>query len=528
MIASGAELVLDHSDAALLGELVQVWESKRQRNLTRSVYYDGEAALKDFGISLPPKMRGIEAALGWVAKGVHAVTDRSKFEGFVSTDGSDDPFDLSGLLFDNRFLVEFPAATVSSAVHGCSFLTVSRGDVASGEPGVLVLPRAADASAALWDNRRRVLRGFLSVVDVSDGAQITKMVMHTPEKVVTLTKGSRSWRVDVQRNPLGVVSVAPLVHKYELGRPLGHSRITRAAMGYSDSALRTIVRAEVSAEFYSAPEYYLFGADVNDFIGNDKWTAIMGRIKAMDVEPGDDMPELHRFTGASPQPHADQLRMWANLFADDQDLEVKFADSSNPSSADAIFAAKETLITTTRDANAVWGYGAVQAMQLAVRLRDGLDEIPDGMRSLSAQFTDPAIVSPSARADAFSKLATGIEGFGESEVGMEYAGLTREQIIRWQSEQKRASVSQLMAGIGERLTATVDVANPDAPAASGAQGMDPADMRQRFEALGVAIRAGVDPASAAAQLGLTGLKFTGAVPVSLRVPETQANALEEA
>lgn len=111
---------------------------------------------------------------------------------------------------------------------------------------------------------------------------------------------------------------------------------------------------------------------------------------------------------------------------------------------------------------------------------------------------------------------------------MEYAGLTREQIIRWQSEQKRASVSQLMAGIGERLTATVDVANPDAPAASGAQGMDPADMRQRFEALGVAIRAGVDPASAAAQLGLTGLKFTGAVPVSLRVPETQANALEEA
>jgi hypothetical protein len=280
---------------------------------------------------------------------------------------------------------------------------------------------------------------------------ITQMIMHTPEKVVTLTRGERSWRADVRRNPLGVVSVSPLVHKFELNRPLGHSRITRAAMGYSDSALRTIVRAEVSSEFYSAPEYYLFGADVSSFIGNDKWNALMGRIKAMDVEDGEEKPDLHRFTGASPQPHTDQLRMWANLFADDQDLEVKFADSSNPSSADAIFAAKETLITTTRDANAMWGYGAVGAMHLAVRLRDGLDAVPAELRSLSAQFTDPAIVSPSARADAFTKLASSIEGFGASEVGMEYAGLTREQIVRFRADQKRAQA-------GDRLTQLVAAA----------------------------------------------------------------------
>jgi hypothetical protein len=471
VIGSGAELVLDHSDAALLGELIQVWEAKRPRNLVRSVYYDGSAPLKDFGISLPPKMQSIEAALGWVAKGVHAVTDRSKFEGFVSTDGSDDPFDLSGLLWDNRFLVEFPAATVSSAVHGCSFLTVSQGDVQSGEPGVLVLPRAADASAAIWDRRKRALKGFLSVVDVDSAGQISQMIMHTPEKVVTLTRGSRSWRADVRRNPLGVVSVSPLVHKFELNRPLGHSRITRAAMGYSDSALRTIVRAEVSSEFYSAPEYYLFGADVSAFVGDDKWTALMGRIKAMDVEDGDDKPDLHRFTGASPQPHTDQLRMWANLFADDQDLDVKFADSSNPSSADAIFAAKETLITTTRDANAMWGYGAAQAMHLAVRLRDGLDSVPAELRSLSAQFTDPAIVSPSARADAFSKLSSSIEGFGNSEVGMEYAGLTREQIIRFQADKRRFSAGNRMDALAAAMKAptqgVVDVAATAEPVRTG-------------------------------------------------------------
>jgi hypothetical protein len=442
--------------------------------MVRSVYYDGKAALKDFGISLPPKMRGIEAALGWVGKGVHALTDRSQFEGFVSAEDSEDPFSLSEILWDNRFRVEFPAATVSSAVHGCSFLTVSQGDVQSGEPAVLVLPRAADSSAAVWDSRRRALRGFLSVVDM-DGTQVTKMVMYTPEKVVSLSRGERSWRAEVRRNPLGVVSVAPLVHKFELGRPLGHSRITRAAMGYADSALRTIVRAEVSAEFYSAPEYYLFGTDVSEFIGNDKWTAIMGRIKAMDTEPGDEKPDLHRFTGASPQPHTDQLRMWANLFADDQDLDVKFADSSNPSSADAIFAAKESLITTTKDANAMWGFGAVQAMHLAVMLRDGLGAVPVELRSLSAQFTPPEIVSPSARADAFSKLASSMPGFGESEVGMEFAGLSREQIIRFQSDRKRAQagdrLSQLVAAARSVSGQVVTDGNGDAD--SGVPGAVP-------------------------------------------------------
>lgn len=502
MIASGAELALDHSDANLLGQLIQVFEAKRNRNMVRSVYYDGKAALKDFGISLPPKMRGIEAALGWVGKGVHALTDRSQFEGFVSAEDSDDPFGLDAILWDNRFKVEFPAATVSSAVHGCSFLTVSQGDVQSGEPSVLVLPRAADSSAAIWDSRRRALRGFLSVVDM-DGPQVTKMVMYTPEKVVSLTRGQRSWRADVRRNPLGVVSVAPLVHKFELGRPLGHSRITRAAMGYADSALRTIVRAEVSAEFYSAPEYWLFGTDVSEFIGNDKWTAIMGRIKAMDTEP-DEKPDLQRFTGASPQPHTDQLRMWANLFADDQDLEVKFADSSNPSSADAIFAAKETLITTTKNANASWGFGAVQAMHLAVMLRDSLSTVPVELRSLSAQFTPPEIVSPSARADAFSKLATAMPGFGESEVGMEFAGLSREQIIRLRGEQPQNTATGAIA--------------PQ---------IDAADLRQKFDALGVAIRAGVEPVSAARALGLTGLAFTGAVPSTLRLPQSEASDLED-
>lgn len=53
-------------------------------------------------------------------------------------------------------------------------------------------------------------------------------------------------------------------------------------------------------------------------------------------------------------------------------------------------------------------------------------------------------------------------------------------------------------------------------------------MKSAFDALGVAVRAGVDPDSALQALGLDGVRMTGAVPVSLRLPEKDTVDLEEA
>lgn len=54
---------------------------------------------------------------------------------------------------------------------------------------------------------------------------------------------------------------------------------------------------------------------------------------------------------------------------------------------------------------------------------------------------------------------------------------------------------------------------------------DSADVKSRADAMGVLIRAGVDPEDAAAKTGLD-VDFTGAVPTSLRLPETDASKLE--
>ena len=513
------------ADTNLLRTLLATWKKRQRMNMRRSLYYDGEAALKDFGISLPPQMRNVSAALGWIGKGTRALTNRSEFAGFVTTSGSSDPLDIGQLMWDNQFQTEFPASCISSAMHGCSFITVTNGDLDAGEPDVLMTMRSAESSAAIWDNRRRAVGGFLSIIATGEDRNPTSMVLYTAEHVRVIERTAGAWKSYAIPHHMGEVPAYQLVHNYELRRPLGKSRISRAAMYFSDAALRTIVRSEVSAEFYSAPEYWLFGSAVESFIGDNKWSAIMGRIKAKDIDTVADEkpPELQRFTGASPQPHTDQLRMWAAQFADEMDLDVRFADSANPSSAEAIFAAKESLITDTKTANRSWGFGAVRAMNAAIRLRDGRDVDSDEMRSLRAQFTDPVLVSPSARADAFSKFAANIPGFAESEVGLEYGGLSPEQILRFQAEQSRARGANVLDRALELNAQTGGETN--------VVFLNEADearaKKAKFDALGVAIRAGVDPENAAEQVGLTGLKFTGATPVALRLPKEDAAAFEQ-
>src|SRR5690606_18668730 len=102
---------LSGSEHDLFVKLFNTWQQKRRRNLLRTVYYEGKNALKDFGISVPPQMQSAFTPLQEIAKGVHAMTDRSVFEGFVSPSGSDDPFGLDEILDENDFVSEFDMAT---------------------------------------------------------------------------------------------------------------------------------------------------------------------------------------------------------------------------------------------------------------------------------------------------------------------------------------------------------------------------------------------------------------------------------
>lgn len=119
------------------------------------------------------------------------------------------------------------------------------------------------------------------------------------------------------------------------------------------------------------------------------------------------------------------------------------------------------------------------------------------------------------------------------------AGVPLEAALAWagRSEEELAEVRRLLEEAeARRATAAANAVTAldqgtDALTllreGMGAQPADPAAVKAQADAMGALIRAGVEPMDAAAQVGMT-VRFTGAVPASLRLPEREASGLEEA
>ena len=339
---------LDPETERLMFPLFAVWNRKRARNMLRSAYADGKHRLDHIGFSIPPAMRHIEEVVGWPAKAVAAHAERCMFDGFVSPSANDDPFDLDAVLSANQFDLELPQAIRSSMTHSVAFMTVSPGDPNAGEPPVIVMPYSAQWSAGLWNFRTRSLKAGLVVKDVDDYAMPTMYSIYTPKEVTTL-KLAGKWVVDnVWSHNLGRVPMEALPYRPDIDRPFGRSIISRPVMSITDDAVRTVMRTEVSAEFYSAPQLLLLGADKDSFL-DDKgnpipvWEFIIGRINAISRDDNGDVPTVQQISQQSVQPHVEQMRELASRFAGETSVPVSSLGvvTDNPSSAEAMHAAEK-------------------------------------------------------------------------------------------------------------------------------------------------------------------------------------------
>lgn len=430
------------------------FQSKLPRNRLRSIYYDTKNPLKDLGISIPPQLRNVETALGWPAKGVNVLARRCNFDDFVVPGQQDDPFGLAKIQAENGLDVLIPQGITSSLVHATAFVATTQGDVQSGEPEVLQTVRSALSGTGIWDARRRGLSSYLAIVDADENDQPTHFLMYLPGRVLTLVKTGSSWRVFEQRNRLNRVPVEAMVYQPELERPFGHSRISRTVMSLTDQAVRAMLRAEVSAEFYSSPQRWLMGANEEAFKNADgstlnKWQAVMGRFMAIGADDEGNVPSVGQFPQMSMEPHLAHLRQIAQNFASDQNLPISSLGivQDNPASAEAIFAAKEELVVEAEGANRVFGTALVKSALNAIMLRDGLSEPTDEMYRLRAKFRDPATPSKSSAADAVVKQISALPWMADSDVALEQLGYDETTIERLRIDRQRAGASNRVAAL---------------------------------------------------------------------------------
>lgn len=468
---------LSAADQNTLNGLLNQLEEKTPRNKVRTEYYDGKYLFKDLGISTPPKFRNFEAVLGWPAKAVDAIARRVHLEGFVIPGQTQQDLGIDVLWSDNRMDVEVPQAHDAAFIHSCSFATTIKGDTQSGEPEVLMMVRDAFNSTGLWNPRKRGFSAGLSIIerDVEGGAP-TYLVMYLPDKVLVMSRDvvGGKWRIDTRKNPIGRVPMEPLAYRPHLDRPFGRSRITRRVMYLTDAATRTVVRSEIGAEFYTTPQRYGLNIPEEAFAGGG-WKAVTGRIFFTEPPTLDEnidpnfKPEVGQFPQMTMQPHSEQLRQWASLFAGETSIPVGSLGivQDNPSSAEAINQANADLVLDAGVATRSFGVGWVRAVQNALMVRDNRSDLPEEWRRIRAKWRNPATPSQAERADAMTKQIGVLPWLADSEVALEELGYDQTDIERILADKRRAGASnlyqRLVSGNAGNSTGTPVSAEPGQP-----------------------------------------------------------------
>lgn len=335
--------------------------SKRQRVLTRYKYYEMKNVTRDFGISTPPDLALWQSVLGWCGTAVDALADRIVFREF-----EDDNFNLNEIFEMNNPDIIFDSAVLSATISSCCFIYISPDE--DGYPRLQVID-GSNATGIIDPITGLLEEGYAVLKRNSDTDNPTLEAYFTREETRYIRKGKKD--NEVIPHKAGYPLLVPIIFRPDAKRPFGRSRISRSCMSLVGSALRTIKRSEISAEFFSFPQKYVTGLS-EDAEPMDKWKATMAAMLSFTKDEDGEHPIIGQFAQQSMTPHLEQLKMFAALFAGETGLtldDLGFA-TANPSSSEAIKAAHENLRYTARKAQRSFGSGFLNTGYLAACLRD--------------------------------------------------------------------------------------------------------------------------------------------------------------
>ena len=393
---------------------------KMQRVNLRYKYYEMKNYVRDFGISTPPELRGFTSSLGWCAKAVDSLADRVVFNEFRN-----DLLGMNSVFRMNNPDVLFQSAELSAMIAGCAFIYIQPPQRKGDNPSMQVIDGAN--ATGIIDTVTGLLKEGYAVLERDQYGMVKTEAYFLPNETQIYYK-DKSY-MDIIRHEVAYPLLVPVIYRPGAKRPFGHSRISRACMSLMSSAIRTMKRSEISAEFFSYPQKWVTGLSEDNEIA-DKWRASMATLIAITKDEDGDEPTFGQFMQQSMTPHTDHLKMFASMFAVETGLTLDdlWFPTANPSSADAIKAAHDSLRLTARAAQRSFGVGFRNAGSLAVQLRDQSlymrDVACEAIPSWEPIF-EPDASMLSAIGDGVLKLNQSVEDYIDEETLGDLTGIRK-------------------------------------------------------------------------------------------------------
>lgn len=385
---------------------------------TRYQFYEMKNSVPDMGISTPPELRWWVETLGWCAIAVDSLADRLVFRTF-----DNDILEMGQIYDDNNKDVLSDAAILSALIGSCSFIYIANDE--DGYPRMRVID--GNHATGIIDPVTNMLKEGYAVLEFDTMDQPLLEAYFIPGMTFFYRSGKL---VQVVRNSAPYPLLVPMINRPDAKRPFGHSRISRSCMSIVRGAARTVKRSEIAAEFYSYPQKYVLGMS-DDAEEMDKWNATMSAMLRIDKDSDGDRPVVGQFQATSMSPHAEQLRMFAGLFAGETGLTLDDLGfpSQNPSSAEAIKSSHERLRLIARKAQRGFGTGFLNAGYLAACVRDRQPYKRQELAKVVPKWEpifEPDAASMSAIGDGIIKLNQAVPGYFGKENAYDLIGVTPE------------------------------------------------------------------------------------------------------
>jgi hypothetical protein len=520
--------------------------NRRHRFDRLARYYDGDHNLGFASKKFLDSFGGLFNAFAdnWVALIVDAVEERLDVNGFRAP-GASKPSDAAHAIWQaNELDAASQVAHTESLLNGTAFGLAWYGEN-DGEVDITVEHPAWCAVAVDPRRPRRRLAGLRLYRDewgyrhgelfLPDTVHFYRSPEPTADDELVSDVASLRWVRDVKAaratndldagvaegyvaNPLGVVPIVELPNRPRLKLAKGLDVWARSEVAsvipLQDAVNKLVADMLVSSEFAAYPQRYATGFEVerdpktnqavNPFRpGQDVWWMedAEGRFGTFEVS------DLGNFVKA--------IELLVLHIASITRTPPHYLNgSADRLSGESIKAAESGLVAKTRRKMRHYGEAWEELVRIGGRITGDAELV--AANSLEVIWRDPESRTESEHVDATIKL----KGLAlPDEYLWERVGLTPTEIARVKSLRMDEAIERELTG---PMALEAGDGAPAGPA------MDPAAIKAAADAMGVLIRAGVRPEDAAARAGLAGVRFTGAVPTSLRLPETEAEGLESA
>jgi len=374
-------------------------DAKSIRVKKRYDFYDMHVKIRDLKWDLPREFDVMCSVLGWCGKAVDTLADRLVFREFEN-----DYFDMMEIFRMNNPDIITDSAILAALIGSCSFVYIAPDD--DNFPRLKVID-GMNATGVI-DPVTYTLKEGYAVLERDKNGNPTLEAYFTPGQTEYYPADEAPYTI---KNPAAYPLLVPMIYRPDATRPFGHSRISRACMDLTLEAMRTLRRADISAEFYSYPQRYVLGMneDAENMNTWNKWQAAMSAFLRIDRDEDGNVPTVGQFQQQSMAPYTDQIRMLAGLFAGETGLTLDDLGlpSQNPSSADAIKASHETLRLMARKAQRTFGAGLLNVGFIAACIRDDYPYLRKQVYQTKAAWEpifEPDVAQLSGLGDAVNKI----------------------------------------------------------------------------------------------------------------------------